>query len=154
LVAGFLYTHKDGQDDSADVTTHNATGSYFQPLYAMFGQYDGLMHNWLFSGVDADANGVDDASGIDFIYFWADYQLMEKLLLHVAWGYALAAETAATVDSALGHEIDFGAFYTLGKGLTLGLQIGYFMPLDGWEDLVGGVADNHLHVSGEIKLQF
>jgi len=69
-VAGFLYTHKDGQDGSADVTTHNATGSYFQPLYAMFGQYDGLMHDWLFSGVDAEPNGVDDASGIDFIYFW------------------------------------------------------------------------------------
>jgi len=71
----------------------------------------------------------------------------------VAWGYALAAETAATVDSALGHEIDFGAFYTLAKALTLGLQIGYFMPLDGWEDLYG-TKDSHLHVSGEIKLEF
>ncbi|MBW1678499.1 MAG: hypothetical protein JRJ79_18390, partial [Deltaproteobacteria bacterium] len=54
----------------------------------------------------------------------------------------------------LGHEIDFGLAYTLAKGLTLGLQVGYFMPLDGVEDLNGGVADNHLHLSGEIKLQF
>jgi len=154
LLAGFLYTHKDGQDTSNDVTTHSATGSYFQPLYAMFGQYDGLMYDWLFSGVDNDGDGVDDASGIDFIYFWVDYQLMEKLIVHAAYGYALADETASYVDSALGHEIDFGLAYKLAKTLTLGLQFGYFMPLDGLEDLLGGTADNHIHLSGEIKLEF
>ncbi|MBW1708760.1 MAG: hypothetical protein JRG97_16760 [Deltaproteobacteria bacterium] len=159
LLAGFMYTHMDGQDDSNDITTHSSTGWWFNPLYAAFGIYDGIMFatptstGWSTSG-DRNLNGVDDATGIDFIYFFADYNLTEKLIIHGAYGYIMADFTDGNTDDALGHEVDFAVAYNLTKGLTVGVYFGYFMPLDGWEDLNGGTADNHLHLSGEIKLEF
>ena len=138
VLTGFGYYHSDGQDTSNDITAAITSGRGFRPLYAAFGNYDGLLFN---------------TGNLNLITAFIDYNLTSKLILHVAGGYITADEVAAGNSKKLGMEVDGGLAYEIVKGLTLGLHVGYFMPQDGWEDMFGNKG-NHTHVDGELRLKF
>jgi len=153
IQAGVGYYHTPGQqrndddtlDKDADITTGLGTLDWFMPLYAAFGQYDGLLWNytldWSGFGIDATrkfvaSNTMDPfLQGLNLFLAWFDYQVLENVWLHTSFGYMARDIQFANFSKYYGSEIDFGAAWTLVKGLSLEFHFGYFSPGDNIKDM-------------------
>lgn len=136
-------------DFDADITTGGGTGDWFMPLYAAFGEYDGLLWkytmDWAGLGsIPTSATTSMDlskmigsdglAQGLRLYYAWFDYQLLENLWLHAAAGYMMRDIEIEDISKFYGSEIDFGVAWTPIKGMELQFHFGYFMPGDNLKD--------------------
>ena len=155
--AGAMFAITNGQDPTKNTTSATPVktvgtrpGDSFHPLYAAFGQYDGLLYSPT-SRTGSLWNSTRTNflhKGLQFYYGFADYRMMEKLWVHAALGFMRWDEDPR--DKDFGTEFDLGANYTIKKGLGLGVHFGYFIPGSWFTAPIG----NHLHLDAELTMKF
>jgi hypothetical protein len=151
---GGMFALTNGQDpnNATKNTKGGGFGAAFRPLYAAFGEYDGLLNGD--GGLSLASGGGtiwSSSRGLQLYYGFADYKIMEKLWLHAALGFLRWDDN--TVDKSIGTEFDLGANYTITKGLDLGLHFGYFIP-GAWFDTNRPNKGNHIHVDAQLAMKF
>ena len=89
------------------------------------------------------------------IYLWFDYNVIESVWLHFAFGHMTRQYTPDGVDKHYGTEYDLAAAFALAKGLSFTVRFGYFVPGQNIEDLnPGSDTGPHVHLDAEFKLEF
>lgn len=136
-----------------DISTCYSYGEHFNALFAAFGEYDGLVYAY-------DPATEADKQGLNMAYLWFDYNVIEGIWLHFAFGYLARDQVYDDVGKHYGTEYDLAVAFALAKGLDFTLRFGYFVPGNnikdmykrsgGDEDLVGA----HVHAEGEFTLSF
>lgn len=164
---GVMFAITNGQDPTTQAgtaapkkTVGSDPGDEFKPLYAAFGQYDGLLYTAGNTMNTSQWQATKENSlhaGLQFFYGFADYKMMDKLWLHAALGFmrfdeipTIAGVSIGNADKNFGTEFDLGANYTIQKGLDLGVHFGYFIP-GTWFPAPKG---NHMHLDAEITMKF
>jgi len=135
-------------DADADITAARDAGEWFMPLYAAFGEYDGLLYNY-----NPDS-GLKE--GLRLFMAWFDYQLTEAIWLHLGAGYMLRDIEIADISRYYGTEFDFGVAIALAQGLGLEFHFGYFAPGDNIKDayiyMYGGDPEIGPHIHADIMM--
>lgn len=161
---GVMFAITNGQDPTKNTlavapvkTVGGDPGDEFQPLYAAFGQYDGLLYtagNTMNTSRWQTTKQNSLAAGLQFFYGFADYKMLENLWVHAALGFMrfdeIPVNGGGNADKNFGTEFDLGANYTIIKGFDLGVHFGYFIPGGWFADPKG----NHLHLDMELAMKF
>ena len=147
LKVSALYFYASGDDDVTvgdDVESaltgpaSDGTGDGFNPYYILTGDHTGMLN----SDEYAD-NAQMAAMGVHCIGISADLAVSDKLTLHGALAFAMAAEDeirygagnlTAEFDDDYGWEIDLGAKYKLLDNLTYEVRGAYFAVGDAFGD--------------------
>jgi len=130
-----------GTDFTAAIRGPASTGlgSPFQPFYIWTGGTTGLYNDYV-----ASANDLLLGAGLHVFGLFGDYALTDKISLHGAIGYALAAEEdwaqhelglARGIDNELGWEVDLGAGYKILDNLKYEIHLGWFTPGGMFDDI-------------------
>ncbi|MBU1233327.1 MAG: hypothetical protein KKD01_02460 [Proteobacteria bacterium] len=130
----FMYFYISGDENGSTdgdldaYSTGSGTGADFEPLYILTGTKTSLLNNDM--GSDNEYGTAARTAGAHGFVGAADIQATEKLGLHGALGYAMAADEMAGYDSDYGWEADLGASYKLLDNLTYNLHFGYLASGD------------------------
>ncbi|MBU0945042.1 MAG: hypothetical protein KJ804_15185 [Proteobacteria bacterium] len=131
--ANFMYFYISGDDDATDndseaYSVSGGTGADFEPLYILTGAKVSLLNNDM--GSDNEYGVAVRTAGAHGFVGAADFQATEKIGLHGALGYAMAAAEMEGFDNDYGWEVDLGASYKLLDNLTYNLHFGYLASGD------------------------
>ena len=159
LKVSALYFYASGDDDMTDDDVENAfggaasdgAGDGFNPYYILTGDHTGMLNSDEYADNSAMAQ-----MGVHCIGLSADLAVSDKLTLHGALAYAMAAEdeitasvanlaslgitsavavVGADLDDEYGWEINLGAKYKLLDNLTYEARAGYFAAGDFFKDI-------------------
>jgi hypothetical protein len=166
-----LYFYASGDDDLTDDDMENAlggaasdgTGDGFNPYYILTGDHTGMLN----SDEYAD-DSLMAAAGVHCIGVLADLKVSDKMTLHGALAYAMAAEEdgvsdaavalgGSSIDDEYGWEIDLGMSYKLLDNLTYKVEAGYFAAGDFFKDVadnLGTDEDDLYLLSHTLKMTF
>ena len=152
LKVSVLYFYASGDDDLTDNDMEAAfsgaasdgSGDGFNPYYILTGDHTGMLN----SDEYAD-DSLMATAGVHCIGISADLAVSDKLTLHGALAYAMAADEDGVSDAAVllggskiddeyGWEVNLGASYKLLDNLTYEARAGYMAAGDFFKD----VADN------------
>jgi hypothetical protein len=92
--------------------------------------------------------------GLNMPYVALDYDLNDKASVGVSGLYILTAEDVADEDD-LGIEVAARASYKITKNLTTGIEAGYLIGGDLWDELASdGDGDDVFRTDASIRLMF
>jgi hypothetical protein len=146
--AGYLYS--TGDDDPTDGDVEN-----FANIDAYMGGFGSVV---VFDSF-ADDNTLVSApfiqdKGLNMPYVALDYDLNDKASVGVSGLYILTAEDVADEDD-LGIEVAARASYKITKNLTTGIEAGYLIGGDLWDELASdGDGDDVFRTDASIRLMF
>lgn len=167
LSVGGSYVFASGDDNSGDDEDNSlmggsGLGTEFRPLYIATGKRADL---W-----NGDLNSTDAVlreAGIHLFMLYADYDVTDRLGLHLAGAYLLADEEEqsngaggfthgyAGRDDDFGWEIDAGAAYKLLDNLTYEAHFAYFDTGDFFESSAGaGDEEGVFQLSHHLTMTF
>jgi hypothetical protein len=148
LKAGWLYS--TGDDDPTDGDVEN-----FANIDAYMGGFGSVV---VFDSF-ADDNTLVSApfiqdKGLNMPYVALDYDLNDKASVGVSGLYILTAEDIIN-DDDLGIEVAARASYKITKELKAGIEAGYLIGGDGWDELASdGDGDDVFRTDASIRLMF
>ncbi|HWH70293.1 MAG TPA: hypothetical protein VNT26_12985, partial [Candidatus Sulfotelmatobacter sp.] len=116
----YFYASGDDGEDADEDSAVGALGNEFEPYYIMTGSHAGLFNGEVYA-IDGDATNA----GIHSLGVHANYAMSEKLMLHGAAAYHMAADEQATWDDELGIEYNVGAAYKLLDNMTYEVHFGW-----------------------------
>jgi hypothetical protein len=155
LKAGWLYT--TGDDDPTDEDVDN-----FANIDAYMGGFGSVV---IFDSYADDSTLVTAPfildKGLNMPYVALDYDLNDKASVGASALYILTAEEidGADVDDDenddVGVEVAARASYKITKNLTAGIEAGYLIGGDAWDELASdGDGDDVFRTDANIRLQF
>ncbi len=148
IKAGWLYT--SGDDDETDGDVEN-----FQNIDSYMGGFGSVV---IFDGL-ADDNTLSTSPyildrGLNMPYLGVDYDLNDKATVGASYLWINTAEDLGE-DKDLGHEFSVRASYKIAKGLTTGIEAGYLIGGDGWDDLASNDdGDDVFRSNANVRFQF
>ena len=154
--AGWLYS--SGDDDATDDDVEN-----FQNIDAYMGGFGSVV---VFDGLADDNSLVTSPyildKGLNMPYIGVDYDLNDKASIGASYLYIATAEdfdgsrdTDTSGDTELGHEISVRASYKITKNLTTGIEAGYLIGGDVWDELASeGDGDDVIRTNANVRFTF
>jgi hypothetical protein len=146
--AGWLYS--TGDDDPTDGDVEN-----FANIDAYMGGFGSVVvfDSYADDSTLASAPFIQD-KGLNMPYVALDFDLNDKASVGVSGLYILTAEDVADEDD-LGIEVAARASYKITKNLTTGIEAGYLIGGDLWDELASdGDGDDVFRTDASIRLMF
>lgn len=148
IKAGWLYT--SGDDDPTDGDAEN-----FGNIDAYMGGFGSVVVFDSFADDNTLASGpfILDR-GLNMPYLAVDVDLNDKASVGASYLFVNTAEDLGTADD-LGHEFAVRASYKITKNLKAGIEAGYLLAGDAWDELSSDAeGDDVIRTDASIRLTF
>jgi hypothetical protein len=150
IKGGWLYASGDDDVNDDDVENYDVIDVYV-PVGSVV-----IFDSYADDNTAASSPYVLD-KGYNMIYVGADYDLSDKTTVGASYFWHNTAEDLTVEDDKdLGHEIAVRAAHKITKNLTAGIQAGYLIAGDAWENLGSATddGDDIFVTDASIRLKF
>lgn len=123
--AMYIYAGGDDNTNTTDTAAAEGTGlgNEFEPYYILTGSQTGIFNTEFAYGDQINQDARE--AGLHSFGAQANYAMSNRLMLHGAVAYSMAANKPSGYDKSYGIEYNIGAAYKLLSNLTYEVHFGY-----------------------------